>query len=138
MASRVWHIDFSGAASHNGTVKVLIAFLILAASLPCAPAGEPVRLYARLREPLVVKLSDGTVWEMEKGDCFPVIAFKESHTKHFLRLGSNSFAVPGKSASVVPDKEAAAAAESYRVTVNNFLNNYSARWRKNAEAGKPK
>lgn len=118
-------------------MKVPIAFLLLATCMPVAHAGDPVTLYARLKEPLVVKLADGTVWEMEKGDCFPVLAYKESHTKLYLRLASISFVVPGNSAVIVPDKEVPAAEQSYRTTVNNYLNNVSSRWRKSAEAGKP-
>jgi hypothetical protein len=138
LASRLCPVDLFLRPRHNATVKVPIALLILSACVPAAPAGEPVTLFARLQEALVVKLADGVVWEMEKGDCFPVIAYKESHTKLFLRLASNSFVVPGKSAVIVPDKEVPAAAESYRVTVNNYLNNASSQWRKNAEAGKPR
>jgi hypothetical protein len=138
LASSLWHVDFSSRASHTGPVKFLIALLILAAGITAAPAGEPVTLYARVQDPLVVKLSDGTVWEMEKGDCFPVIAYKESHTKLILRLARNSFIVPAKSAVVVPDKEVPAAAEKYRMTVNSYLENVTSQWRKKAEAAKPK
>lgn len=119
-------------------MKFLIALLILAAGIAGASAGEPVTLYARVQDPLVVKLSDGTVWEMEKGDCFPVIAYKESHTKLILRLARNSFIVPAKSAVVVADKEVPAAAEKYRMTVNSYLENVTSQWRKKAEAAKPK
>ena len=38
---------------------------------------------------------------------------------------------------IVGEKETPAAIESYRVNVNNYINGYSARWRKNAEAGTP-
>lgn len=119
-------------------MKAIIAFLFLAACLPGASAAEPVSLYARVQEQLVVKLSDGTVVEIEKGDCFPVIAYKESHTKLILRIARNSFIVPGKSAVIVGDKETNAAIESYRVCVNRYLNSFSSDWRKNAEAGAPK
>jgi len=118
-------------------MKALLTFLMLLACAARMPAGERVTLYARLNEVLVVELSDTAVWEMEKGDCFPVIAYKESHTKLILRLAGTTFVVPAKSAAIVPEKEMQSALESYRVNVNNYINGFSARWRKNAEAGTP-
>lgn len=118
-------------------MKVVLTFLLLLASVPRMPAGERVTLYAKLLAPLQVELSDSAVWEMEKGDCFPVVAYKESHTKLILRLAGTSFVVASKSAVIVGEKDMPAAIESYRVNVNNYINGYSARWRKNAEAGRP-
>ena len=118
-------------------MKALLTFLLLLACVPRMPAGERVTLYAKLLSPLVVELSDSAVWEMEKGDCFPVVAYKESHTKLILRLAGTSFVVPAKSAVIVSEKDTPAAIESYRVNVNNYINGYSARWRKDAEAGRP-
>ena len=118
-------------------MKALLTFLLLLACVTRMPAGERVLLYAKLIGPLAVELSDGAVWEMEKGDCFPVVAFKESHTKLILRLAGVSFVVPAKGASIVSEKDTPAAIESYRVNVNNYINGFSARWRRNAEAGRP-
>ena len=118
-------------------MKGLFTFLLLLACVTLMHAGERVTLYAKLTVPLTVELSDSAVWEMEKGDCFPVVAFKESHTKLILRLAGVSFVVPAKGASIVSEKDTPAAIESYRVNVNNYINGFSARWRRNAEAGRP-
>ena len=118
-------------------MKGIAAIFFLLACLAHSPAGEHVTLYAKLLAPLQVELSDSAVWEMEKGDCFPVVAYKESHTKLILRLAGASFVVPAKSAAIVSEKDTPAAIESYRVNVNNYINGYTARWRKNAEAGTP-
>ena len=118
-------------------MKGLLTFLLLLACATRTIAGERVALYAKLTVPLVVELSDSAVWEMEKGDCFPVVAFKESHTKLILRLAGVSFVVPSKAAVIVSEKDTPSAIESYRVTVNNYINGFSARWRRNAEAGRP-
>lgn len=119
-------------------MKGLLTFLLLLlACLSRTSAGERVTLYAKLTAPLVVELSDGAVWEMEKSDCFPVVAYKESHTKLILRLAGVSFVVPSRAAVIVGEKDMPTAIESYRVNVNNYINGFSARWRRNAEAGKP-
>lgn len=118
-------------------MKGLLTFLLLLVCATRMPAGERVTLYAKLTAPLTVELSDSAVWEMEKGDCFPVVAYKESHTKLILRLAGVSFVVPAKAAAIVGEKDTPAAIESYRVNVNNYINGFSARWRRNAEAGRP-
>lgn len=94
-------------------------------------------LFARLLDTLIVELSDGSTWEMQKGDCFPVVAYKESHTKLILQLAGTSFVVLANSTAVVDEKDLPAALASYRINVNNYIDGFSFRWRKNAESGKP-
>jgi hypothetical protein len=117
-------------------MKALVAlFLLIAAALPAA-AGERVVIYATLTEGRVVDLSNGEKWRMDKGDCFPVVAYKESHTKVVLQLAGSQFMVPSDKTRVVPEKELAAAMEKYRANVNTYINGYAARWRAEAESGK--
>ena len=115
-------------------MKVIVALLLLFALQ--AGAGEAVTLYARLRDVMVVELSDGAKWQMEKGNCFPVVAYKESHTKLILQLAGTAFIIPAEKAEIVADKDIPAAIASYRENVTAYLDGFSARWRKNAEAGK--
>jgi len=109
---------------------------LVAAVLPAA-AGEHVVLYATLLEGSAVELSDGSKWQMDKGDCFPVVAYKEQHTLIILQLASTSFVLPANKTRLIPDKELPAAVASYRANVNTFINGFAARWRAQAEAGKP-
>ena len=119
-------------------MKALFATLLLAICSMQTRAGEHVVLYARLLQDLNVELTDGSKWQMDKGDCFPVIAYKESHTKLILRLASTNFVVAGDHAIIVSDKETPAAIERYRVTLQTYINGFSARWKAKAEAGAKK
>ena len=119
-------------------MKALIAILLFALCTVQAFAGERVVLYARLLQDLTVELTDGSKWAMEKGDCFPVVAYKESHTKLILRLASTSFVVAGDHAAVVSEKETPAAIERYRSTLQTYIDGFSARWKAKAEAAAKK
>ncbi len=114
---------------------ITVLLLLLAAVLP-VKAGERVTLYATLLEGTPVELSDGSKWQMDKGDCFPVVAYKESHTVVILQLASVTFAVPAAKTREVTKKEVPAAIVSYRANVNTYINGYAARWRAAAESGK--
>ena len=114
-------------------MKAILAFLLLSALH--AQSGEPVILYARLLDSVGAALADGAKWQMEKGDCFPVVAYRESHTKLVLQLASSGFIVPANKAEIVADNDLPAAMANYRASVSKYLDSYSARWRKNAEAG---
>jgi hypothetical protein len=119
-------------------MKALMAMLLLAICHVQASAGERVLLYARLLQDLTVDLTDGSTWQMEKGDCFPVIAYKESHTKLILRLASTSFVVVGDHAAIVSEKETPAAVDRYRATLQTYMDGFSARWKARAEAAAKK
>jgi hypothetical protein len=119
-------------------MKTLIALLVLIASCLPAAAGERVILYAMLTEAQLVDLTDGTQWQMDKGDCFPVVAYKEQHTKLILQLAGAQFMVPAAKTKIVPDKELPKAVAKYRANVNTYINGYAAKWREKAEEGKRK
>ena len=117
------------------TVCSIFAFLSLL--LLTAGAGEKVVLFARLKDATVVELTTGAKWRMDKGDAFPVIAYKESHTMVILQLAGAQFIVPVEKTDIVPDKELPEAMAKYRENVTNYINGYSDRWKKNAQEGKP-
>ena len=75
---------------------------------------------------------------MEKGDCFPVVAYKEAHTKLILRLASTNFVVAGEQAVIVNEKDTPAAIDRYRGTLQTYIEGFSARWKARAEAAAKK
>ena len=99
---------------------VLVLLIALAAVLP-ANAGERVIMYAMLTEGLMVELTDGSKWKMDKGDCFPVVAYKESHTQLILQLAGTQFRVPADKTRIVTAKETEEAVKRYRANVNTCL-----------------
>ena len=111
---------------------ILALLLILGASH--VRAGDAVILYARLTEDRAIELPDGSKWQMAKGGCFPVVAYKESHTKLILQLGGTGFVIPADKAEIVEDKNLPEAIANYRTVLANYLEGYASRWRKNAEA----
>ncbi len=117
-------------------MRAFAALLLLLASVLPAAAGERVILYAMLLESTPVELSDGSKWQMDKGDCFPVVAYKEEHTLIILQLASTSFVLPATKARIISDKELPGAVASYRANVNTYINGFAARWRAAAESGK--
>ncbi len=119
-------------------MKALIAILLFALCTVRASASERVVLYAKLLQDLTVELTDGSKWAMEKGDCFPVVAYKESHTKLILRLASTSFVVAGDHAAIVDDKDTPAAVVRYRSTLQTYIDGFSTRWKARAEAAAKK
>jgi hypothetical protein len=74
---------------------------------------------------------------MDKGDAFPIIAYKESHTKVILQLAGAQFMVDAERTETVPKNEIPAAVENYRGNVTRYINTFADRWKKNAEQDKP-
>lgn len=121
---------------HNESMKVLVCLLGFLGAFLEASAAERVLLYARLTDNLIVELTDGSKWSMDKGDCFPVVAYKEAHTKLILQLAGAQFMVPANKAKIVPDKDQADAVLKYRANLNTYINGYANRWRTEAESVK--
>jgi transcriptional/translational regulatory protein YebC/TACO1 len=120
------------------TVKPVLAILFwLALLLLPGAAGEKVVLYARMKETTEVDLTTGAKWRMDKGDSFPIIAYKESHTKVILQLAGAQFMVNADRVETVPKNDVPAAVENYRENVTQYINSFSDRWKKNAQQSKP-
>jgi hypothetical protein len=111
---------------------VLVLLIALSAVLP-AGAGERVIMYAMLTEGLLVDLNDGSKWQMDKGDCFPVVAYKESHTKVILQLAGTQFRVPADKTRIVAAKETEEAVKRYRANVNTYIESASNKWKDKAK-----
>ena len=117
-------------------MKTIFAMLALVAAVLPAAAADRVIMYAMLTEGQMVDLTDGTRWQMDKGDCFPVVAYKESHTKLILQLAGAQFVVPSATTRIVKEQELPKAIASYRANVNTYINGFAAKWKSNAQEGK--
>ena len=114
-------------------VKRLLIFLLLLASTSAfAPAQEKKRfvLYGILLESIPVQLADGSRWEMDKGDTFPVVMYKEQRTKMILQLAGTSFLIAAEKVKVIEEKELTEALlATYRNNVANYLESRSKKMR---------
>jgi hypothetical protein len=118
--------------------RLSLLLLILSCSSTLAPAQEapaPEKkrfvLYATLLENVPVQLSDGSRWNMDKGDTFPVAMYKEQGTKMVLQLASTTFMVKTAQAKAIEEKDLTELQlQSYRNNVASFLESRAARWRK--------
>lgn len=131
-------VDFPRRPAENlRAVHRLLSIFILLAVL-CAPsvAEEKKRfvLYASLLESTGVQLADGAKWMMDKGDTFPVMMYKEQHTKLLLQLAGTTFLVPAERVKVLEEKDVTPEQlATYRDNVKTYLEGRAAKW-KNEEA----
>lgn len=117
-------------------MKFFVGLLAFLACILTSSAKERVLLYARLTDNLLVELTDGSKWQMDKGDCFPVVAYKEAHTKLILQLAGAQFMVPTAKTKIVPEKELDDAVAKYRANVNTYISGFASRWKAEAEGAK--
>lgn len=82
---------------------------------------KPFVLYATMLETTPVQLADGSKWQMDKGDTFPVIMFKEQQTKVILQLAGTSFMIQ---TDLVRTFEGKDLTEEQLATYRNNVNNY--------------
>ena len=124
--------------------RLVSIFIVLIFSGPLTPAQEtqtpaPEKkrfvLYATLLENTPVQLSDGSKWQMDKEDTFPVVMFKEQGTKVILQLAGTSFMIKADVVKVIEEKDVTTAQlANYRTNVSNYLESRSAKWK--VEQGK--
>ena len=104
-----------------------VTYLFLAILLACTAAQaapnekKPFVKYAQLMDTAQVQLSDGSVWIMDKGDCFPIHMFKDRRTNVILRIASATFQIPAYQVREMRDDEGAAATASYEKNVDNYV-----------------
>lgn len=119
-------------------------FLLLLALAGAARAYE-FKLYATFIEDTRVELSDGAVWMMDKGDVFPVVAYKDMQKNIILQLAGATFKTPTERVRIIKPEEVAAGIEKYRANVRSYLDSTSKKMEqklkemaeKPAEAPKP-
>jgi hypothetical protein len=103
-------------------MRVWTLFYLVVAAL--AQAGD-FKLYATFNEDTKVELSDGAVWMMDKGDVFPVEAYKNMQKNIVLRLGGATFVTETAHIRILKPEEVAAGIETYRKNVRSYLDTTS-------------
>ncbi len=90
--------------------------------LACVSAqAADFKIYAILTEDTRVDLSDGAVWQMDKGDVFPVEAYKNQQKNVILRLAGATFMTETVKTRVLKPEEVQAGIEVYRKNVRAYL-----------------
>lgn len=115
----------------------VFALTMLLALAPAASARE-YKLYAILIEDTKVELSDGAVWVMDKGDVFPVEAYKNQQKNIVLRLAGATFMTETAATRILKPDEIAAGLEVYRKNVRAYLDSTSKKIQQNLQPGEGK
>ena len=105
-------------------MKTILAFLVLLTVGPAASAKE-FKLYAILLENVPVELADGAKWMMDKGDTFPVVAYKNLQKNIVLQLAGATFMTETVRIRILKDEEVEAGLEAYRKNVRAYLESRS-------------
>ena len=115
----------------------VLALTFLFALASPAPARE-YKLYAILLEDTKVELSDGAVWVMDKGDVFPVEAYKNQQKNIVLRLAGATFMTETAGTRILKPDEIAAGLEIYRKNVRAYLDSTSKKIQDHLQPGEGK
>jgi hypothetical protein len=121
-------------------LKIFLCILTFFASLisPSTQASPVAKkryvLYATLLDTLPVDLADGAQWMMDKGDTFPVLMFKDQHSRVILQLVGTNFSVDTKNIRIFEEKDLTAESlANYRQNVQTYINTRSDQWKKHAD-----
>ena len=118
-------------------LSLFFAVLCLLSATLCAGEKQRFVLYAMLTETTPVVMADGSKWEMDKGDTFPLLMFKEQQTKVVLQLAGTSFWVDAKRVKVIEEKDVTQEQlATYRNNVKNYIQSRSEEWKSKAKAAK--
>lgn len=79
------------------------------------------KLYAQFTMDTRVELSDGAMWMMDKGDTFPVVAYKNQQKNVVLQLAGATFMTDTPRIRILKDEEVEAGLEVYRKNVRAYL-----------------
>src|SRR5688572_24825421 len=101
-------------------MRALAPFLFLLAFASAALAAD-FKVFATLTEDTRVQLSDGAVWQMDKGDVFPVEAYKNQRKDVVLRLAGATFMTETARTRLLKPEEVPAGVEVYRKNVRAYL-----------------
>lgn len=106
------------------TTALLIPLLTIISTAGSAAPGD-FKLYAAFLEDTRVELSDGAVWMMDKGDVFPIQAYKNMQKNVILQLAGTTFMTDTDRIRVLKPEEVAAGVEVYRNNVRAYLESTS-------------
>src|SRR5690348_4588122 len=85
-------------------------------------AKQHYLLYAQVMGNVQVQLASGGVWQVKKGDVFPVIMFKEQQTIAVLQLAGATFRLSTEWLKLIEAKDVTEEqTASYRASVERFL-----------------
>jgi hypothetical protein len=104
----------------SSALLLLFAFVFA----PAASGGE-FKLFAEFIEDTRVELSDGAVWQMDKGDVFPVESYKNQQKNIVLRIAGATFMTETARTRILKPPEVAAGLEIYRKNVRSYLDSTS-------------
>jgi len=105
-------------------MRNLVCLILLFATV-AASRGYEFKLYAMFTEETRVELSDGAVWMMDKGDVFPVEAYKNMQKNIVLRLAGATFMTESARVRILTAVEVPAGIEKYRENVRSYLDSTS-------------
>lgn len=106
----------------NPRALFISALVILASA---AAQAKEFKIYATFIEDTRVELSDGAVWMMDKGDVFPIVAYKNMQKNVILQLAGATFMTETARTRVLKPEEVAAGVEAYRNNVRAYLESTS-------------
>jgi hypothetical protein len=137
------HLPVASAACLR-TIRAMkfLTLLLCALALACTAVSaapkekKPYVMYAQLLDSKQVHLSDGSIWLMDKGDCFPIHMYKDRQTIVVLQLASATFAIEAYHVRAMKDTETAEAEKSYKANVENYWKAVAKR-PKNTDTPKP-
>ena len=96
-------------------------------------------LYAALNENTPVEMADGSKWQMDKGDTFPLVMFKEQQTKVVLQLAGTTFLIHADRVKIIVAKDVTPEQmATYRNNVKSYIQNRSEDWKAKARGKTPK
>lgn len=107
----------------KGLLSLFTLIAIALASVPVTAQAQEKKRYVRYAEFIVdteVQLSDGSVWRMDKGDCFPIHMFKDQQTRVILQLDTATFSAPMYTVQMVPERDQKRALAAYQTMVENY------------------
>lgn len=105
-------------------MRVLTPLLLFLLTATLSRAYD-FKLYATFIEDTRVELSDGAVWMMDKGDVFPIEAYKNMQKNVILRLAGTTFMTETAKVRILKPDEVAAGIETYRNNVRSYLDSTS-------------
>ena len=106
-------------------MRVLVPLLAFLAATGAGALAGDFKLYATFVEDTRVELSDGAIWMMDKGDVFPIQAYKNMQKSVVLQLAGATFTTDSSRIRVLKPEEVPAGIETYRNNVRAYLESTS-------------
>ncbi len=115
-----------------------LSLLVLLLAFTATVEAYEFKLYATFNEDTRVELSDGAVWMMDKGDVFPIEAYKNMQKNVVLRLAGATFVTETARIRVLKPEEVPAGLDKYRVNVRAYLESTAKKMEEKLKGASPK